>query len=147
MNKVIFLSGIIALSILLTFTTGQSLAHPHSGQVMVNHHAHDSRSVVPLGGVIGLEKSTVPFHTPENNSLPWGFVEGRIANHVEGYPVIIQIFKGGDAVHFAQASVDQYGNYEYKFRVMHSQNSETTQIFEGDYAVKLFKVVYLDDYL
>lgn len=148
MKKVIFLSSIIALSILVTLTTDQSFAHPHLGQIMVNDHSHDTQSeIIPLGGMIGLEKSTLLFHTPENNLLPWGFVEGKIANHVEGYPVIIQIFKDGDAVHFAQTSVDEYGNYEYKFRVLHSQNSETTKIFDGDYTVKIFKVVYLNDFI
>ena len=113
---------------------------------MVNDHDHDSE-IIPLGKMIGLEKSTLQFHIPEHNSLPWGFVEGRIANHVEGYPVIIQIFKDGDAVHFAQTGVDQSGNYEYKFRVMHSQNSETTKIFDGGYTVKIFKVVHLNGFI
>lgn len=144
MKKVIFFSSIIALGILVSLTTDYSFAHPHSGQMMVNDHNHDSE-IVPLGGMIGLEKSTIQFHAPENNSLPWGFVEGKIANHVEGYPVIIQILKDGDAVHFAQTSVDQFGNYEYKFRVMYSQSSEMTKIFDGDYTVKIFKVVYLND--
>ncbi|WP_299290802.1 hypothetical protein [Nitrosopumilus sp.] len=148
MNKVIFLSSIIAMSILFTLTSDYTFAHPHSGQIMVNEHSHDSQSeIVPLSGMIGLEKTTLYFHTPENNSLPWGFVEGKIANHVEGFPVVIQIFKDGDAVHFAQTSVDQNGNYEYKFRVMYSQNSETINIFDGDYTVKIFKVVYLNDFI
>ena len=43
--------------------------------------------------------------------------------------------------------VDENGNYEYKFRVMYSENSETTNIFDGDYTVKLFKVVYLNDFI
>ncbi len=151
MNRVIFLlSGIVvALGVLFTTTTDYSFAHPHSVQVTMDDHTHhDLQSeIISLGGMIGLEKSILEFHTPENNSLPWGFVEGRIANHVEGYPVVIQIFKDGDAVHFAQTGVDQFGNYEYKFRVMHSQNSETTRIFDGSYTVKIFKTVYLDDFV
>lgn len=148
MKKIIFLSSIIALSILVTLTTDQSFAHPHAGQIMINGHTHEPQTeILPIGGMIGLEKSIVLFHTPENNFLPWGFVEGKIANHVQGYPVIIQIFKGKDAIHFAQTSVDQNGNYEYKFRVMSSQNSETTNYFDGDYTVKLFKVVYLNDFI
>lgn len=150
MKHVLFLYSVVvvALSILFTSTTDYSFAHPHSGQIMVNDHTHNSQSkIIPLGEMIGLEKSTLQFHAPENNSLPWGFIEGKIANHVEGYPVIIQIFKDGDAVHFAQTGVDQNGVYEYKFRVMSSHNSETTKIFDGDYTVKLFKVVYLDDFI
>ena len=68
----------------------------------------------------------------------------KIANHVEGYPVIIQIFKENDAVHFAQTNVNSNGSYEYKFRVLNSENGITTKIFDGDYSVKIFKVVYLN---
>lgn len=101
-------------------------------------------TVTPLGSSIGLEKTTVPFHAPANNKLPWGFVEGKIANPVEGHPVIIQIFKNGEAVHFAQTNVNDDGSYEYKFRVRDVTNDKVTKIFEGDYTVKIFKVVYLD---
>jgi hypothetical protein len=101
-------------------------------------------SITPLGESIGLEKTTVPFHAPTQNKLPWGFVEGKIANPVEGYPVIIQIYKDGEAVHFAQTDVKEDGTYEYKFRVRDVTNEKVTKIFEGDYTVKIFKVVYLD---
>jgi len=122
-----------------------AFAHPHLGQIMINGHTHEPQTeITPLNGMIGLEKSTVFFHAPETNSLPWGFVEGKIANHVEGYPVIIQIFKNNDAVHFAQTNVEKDGAYEYKFRVLNSDNESTTKIFEGDYSVKIFKVVYLN---
>ena len=144
MNKTILFSSIIALSILLSFSVNSSFAHPHQGQIMINGHTHEPQTeTIPLNGMIGLEKSTVFFHTPETNSLPWGFVEGKIANHVEGHPVIIQIFKEGDAVHFAQTNVKANGTYEYKFRVLNSNNGEINKIFEGDYVVKIFKVVYL----
>ena len=122
-----------------------AFAHPHLGQIMINGHTHEPQTeITPLNGMIGLEKSTVFFHASETNSLPWGFVEGKIANHVEGYPVIIQIFKNNDAVHFAQTNVEKDGAYEYKFRVLNSDNESTTKIFEGDYLVKIFKVVYLN---
>ena len=122
-----------------------AFAHPHLGQIMINGHTHEPQTeITPLNGMIGLEKSTVFFHAPETNSLPWGFVEGKIVNHVEGYPVIIQIFKNNDAVHFAQTNVEKDGAYEYKFRVLNSDNESTTKIFEGDYLVKIFKVVYLN---
>ena len=122
-----------------------AFAHPHLGQIMINGHTHEPQTeITPLNGMIGLEKSTVFFHAPETNSLPWGFVEGKIVNHVEGYPVIIQIFKNNDAVHFAQTNVEKDGEYEYKFRVLNSDNESTTKIFEGDYLVKIFKVVYLN---
>lgn len=101
-------------------------------------------SITPLGESVGLEKTIVPFHAPKQNKLPWGFVEGKIANPVEGYPVIIQIYKDGEAIHFAQTDVKEDGTYEYKFRVRDVTDGKVTKIFEGDYTVKIFKVVYLD---
>lgn len=101
-------------------------------------------TVTPIDESIGLEKTIVPFNAPKQNKLPWGFVEGKIANPVEGYPVIIQIFKNGEAIHFAQTDVSEDGTYEYKFRVRDVTNNKVTTIFEGDYTVKIFKVVHLD---
>jgi hypothetical protein len=100
-------------------------------------------SLTPINSSIGIEKTIVPFSAPKNNKLPWGFVEGKIANPVEGNPVIIQIFKNGEAVHFAQTDVKEDGSYEYKFRVRSVTDGEETKLFEGDYIVKIFKVVYL----
>ena len=100
-------------------------------------------SISPINSSIGLEKTIVPFSAPSNNKLPWGFVEGKIANPVEGHPVIIQIFKNGDPVHFAQTDVKEDGTYEYKFRVLDVTAGKATKIFDGDYVVKIFKVVYL----
>ena len=145
MNKIIFFSSIVAITFGLIFTMDSAFAHPHSGQVLINEHSHDSQTeIISLGGNIALEKSIVLFHSPAHNSLPWAFVEGKIANHVEGYPVIIQIFKENDAVHFAQTKVGQDGAYEYKFRVLNSDNGVGSKIFVGDYLVKIFKVVYLN---
>ena len=145
MNKLILFSGILTMTFLLAFSVDSAFAHPHSGQVMVNGHTHESQTeIISLGGMMALEKSTIFFHSPEVNSLPWAFVEGNIANHVEGYPVIIQIFKENDAVHFAQTNVSNDGDYEYRFRVLNSDNGITSKIFEGDYLVKIFKVVYLN---
>jgi hypothetical protein len=101
-------------------------------------------TITPIDSSTGLEKTIVPFHAPRENKLPWGFVEGKIANPVEGYPVIIQIYKNGEAVHFAQTNVKKDGSYEYKFRVRDVTNDVVTKIFDGDYTVKIFKVVYLD---
>lgn len=139
----VFLASILVV-LLFSLTTTLAFAHPHSGQIMINGHTHQPQTeITPLSGKIGLEKTTIYFHTPENNKLPWGFVEGNIANHVEGYPAIIQIFKDGDAVHFAQTNVEENGDYEYRFRVLNSENGHVTKLFEGDYMVKIFKVVYL----
>ena len=142
--KVILFTGIFAVMI-FTFTTPVVFAHPHSGQIMIDGHIHEPQTeIISLNGLIALEKSTVFFHSSEENSLPWAFVEGNITNHVEGYPVIIQIFKNGGAVHFAQTNVEQDGAYEYKFRVLNSDNGVINKIFVGDYSVKIFKVVYLN---
>ena len=94
MNKLILFSSLLILTFLLTFSIDSAFAHPHSGQVLINGHTHELQTeTTPLTGMIALEKSTIFFHSPEENSLPWAFVEGNIANHVQGYPVIIQIFK------------------------------------------------------
>jgi hypothetical protein len=100
-------------------------------------------TITPINSSIGIEKTIVPFSAPKNNKLPWGFVEGKIANPVEGHPVIIQIFKNGEAVHFAQTDVKKDGSYEYKFRVRDFTDGRETKVFDGDYTVKIFKVVYL----
>ena len=145
MNQVILFSSIMAMTFLLSFSIDSAFAHPHSGQILINGHTHESQTeIISLGNIMALEKSTIFFHSPEENSLPWAFVEGKIANHVEGYPVIIQIFKENDAVHFAQTNVNADGSYEYKFRVLNSENGITNKIFDGDYSVKIFKVVYLN---
>jgi hypothetical protein len=100
-------------------------------------------NVTPLDASTGIEKKITSFYVPKNNKLPWGFVEGKIANPVEGHPVIIQIFKNGDPVHFAQTDVKEDGTYEYKFRVRDVTNGKVNKIFDGEYIVKIFKVVYL----
>ena len=107
--------------------------------------------VIPIDGNIGIEKTTLTFSVPEDNNLPWAFVEGKIANPVLDYPVIIQIYDNDDqitgndvgAVHFAQADVSEDGTYEYKFRVKDIDGEKIVNIFEGDYTVIIFKVVYL----
>ncbi len=140
------LFAIAILSVIVVFSTSTLvLAHPHSGQTLTNSHSHQTQTeYIPLNGIIGIEKTSLMFHTPEENSLPWGFVEGKIANPVAGYPVIIQIFKDDEAFHFAQADVNDDGTYEYKFRVLNVENEQTIKLFDGDYQVTIFKVVYLD---
>ena len=109
--------------------------------------------ILPIDAAMALEKTTLTFNVPENNLLPWAFVEGKIANAVLDYPVIIQIFDNDDllvngnnvgAVHFAQTKINSDGTYEYKFRVAGIDDGEFVNIFEGDYTVNVFKVVYLD---
>ena len=112
--------------------------------------------ILPIDATTALEKTTLTFNVPENNLLPWGFVEGKIANAVLDYPVVIQIFDNDDllvngnnvgAVHFAQTKINDDGTYEYKFRVAGIDDGEIVNIFKGDYTVNIFKVVYLDTVL
>ena len=90
-----------------------------------------------------LQQKVVSMYIPEDNTLPWGFVEGKVINPAEGYPVIIQIYKNGDPVHFAQTDVKKDGSYEYKFRVRDIDGDQVINIFQGDYTVKIFKTVYV----
>ena len=107
--------------------------------------------VISIDGNIGIEKTTLTFSVPNDNNLPWAFVAGKIANQVLDYPFVIQIYDNDDqitgndvgAVHFAQADVSEDGTYEYKFRVKDIDGEKIVNIFEGDYTVKIFKVVYL----
>ena len=112
--------------------------------------------ITPLDATMGLEKTILTLNVPENNNLPWAFVEGKISNPVLEYPVIIQIYDNNDssvngndigAVHFAQTQISSDGSYEYKFRVADTSDGELINIFEGDYTVKIFKVVYIDSEL
>ena len=99
--------------------------------------------VTPINEKISLEKTTTTMSVPQDNKLPWGTVSGEGSDHVERYPVIIQFYKGEDPVHFAQVDVKGDGSYEYKFRVrnMDINTGEFVNIFEGDYTVKIYKVI------
>jgi hypothetical protein len=99
--------------------------------------------LTPIDSTKGIEKTITSFTVTKNNKLPWGFVEGKVTNPVEGNPVIIQIFKNGEPVHFAQTDVKKDGSFQYKFRVRDVTDGKVTKIFDGDYVVKIFKVVYL----
>ena len=108
--------------------------------------------ITPINDSIGIEKTTMQMFISKDNKLPWGFVEGKISNHVEDYPVIIQIYDNDEliagnnvgAVQFAQIPVNEDGSYEYKFRVLDSNSGKIIHIFDGSYTVKVFKVVYLN---
>ncbi len=137
--------GIFIFASLMLIPLNSAFAHPHSGQIAINSHTHESKTdYVQLGKYMQLEKTTLFFHAPIDNQLPWGFVEGKITNHVPNYPVIIQIFQDGQALHFAQTNVLGDGSYEYKFRVLNHEDGNIDRIFNGNYIVKIFKVVYLN---
>ena len=93
---------------------------------------------------IMIEKQVIPMSISKDNQLPWAYVEGQVTNGVEGYPVIIQIYKDGKPVHFAQTDVKSDGSYEYMFRVRNVDHGKVIQVFEGDYTVKIFKTAYVN---
>ena len=84
---------------------------------------------------------------PEDNKFPWGAVRGQASEVAERYPVIIQIFKGEDPVHFAQVDVKGDGSFEYKFRIRNvdADTGVATNIFEGQYTVNIFRVIPNND--
>jgi len=104
----------------------------------------DIITVTRIDDKISLEKTVSIMKIPENKSLTWGIVKGEASDYVERYPVIIQFFKGNDPIHIAQVKVKGDGSYEYKFRIRNTdQNTgKITDIFEGEYTVKIFKVVH-----
>ena len=92
---------------------------------------------------VSLETTITTLSVPENNTLPWGTVYGAASDVAERYPVIIQFYKGDEAVHIAQIDAKGDGSFEYKFRVRNLDHNtgEFTEIFYGEYTVKIFKVI------
>ena len=155
MNKqiAVFSSTIMAI-MLVSIISNSSFAENQISQT----------ELLPLNDSIGLEKTTLVMSVPENNHLPWGYVEGKISNPVLEYPVIIQIYDIDDykeldlvnfedknlvnelgTVHFAQTDVNDDGTYQHQFRVLGYDANGDKNYLEGDYIVKIFKVVYLQD--
>lgn len=128
--------GLAAFAVLFVMlpspTSSVSEVFPSEPQLVI-----DDQSIV-------LKKKVISMHISEDNQLPWAFVEGKVVNPAEGYPVIIQIYKNGDPVHFAQTDVKEDGSYEYRFRVRNVDGDQVINIFQGDYTVKIFKTVYLN---
>ena len=100
-------------------------------------------TVTPINEEVSLEKTTTTMNVPQENELPWGTIRGEASEVVERYPIIIQFYKEGEPVHFAQVDTKGDGSYEYKFRVrnLDLNTGEFVNIFEGDYTVKIFKVI------
>jgi hypothetical protein len=100
-------------------------------------------TVTPINENLSLQETITTMNIPQDNKLPWGAVRGAATDYVEGFPIIIQIYKGEDPVHFAQTDVNEDGSYEYKFRIksLDSNTGEFVNVFEGDYTVKIFRVI------
>ena len=105
--------------------------------------AESNTTVISSNDGVQLTKTVIPMHISSDNTLPWGFIEGTVENHAEGYPVILQIYQNGEAVHFAQTDVNNDGIYEYQFRVRNVDGDNVLNIYEGDYEVKIFKSVQI----
>lgn len=106
--------------------------------------SQNSVTVSPINEELSLKKTVTSMNVPEDNTLAWGMVKGGASDYVERYPVIIQFYKEDAPVHVAQVDVKGDGSYEYKFRVRNVDNStgETINIFEGQYTVKIFRVIH-----
>ena len=100
-------------------------------------------TITPINEEISLRQTVTTMSVPEENTLPWGTVRGDASEYAERYPVIIQFYKGEDPVHFAQVDVKGDGSYEYKFRVRNidSVTGQAINVFEGDYTVKIYRVI------
>ena len=105
--------------------------------------ADQTNQIMSTDADSALIKTTISMNIPSNNELPWAFIEGTFENHVDGIPVVIQIYQDGEAVHFAQTDVNDDGSYEYKFRVRNVDGNQIFNVFEGNYEVKIFKTVNL----
>jgi hypothetical protein len=105
--------------------------------------AENTTTITPINDKVSLKKTVIPMNIPEDNTFPWGAVRGQASEFAERYPVIIQIFKDEDPVHFAQVDVKGDGSFEYKFRIrdVDLKSGEVTNIFEGQYTVNIFKVI------
>jgi hypothetical protein len=98
------------------------------------------QKLIPEENVV-LEKNIVYMHIPGDSKLPFGCVWGTVQNAAPGYPVVIQIYKDGKPVYFAQTNVKSDGSYEHYFRVKSVDGDKVTHIFEGDYTVDIYKSI------
>ena len=116
---------------------------PGSVSAEIDETSTINTTVTPLNEEVSLQRTITTMNVPEDNVLPWGSVKGSASEYAERYPVIIQFYKGEDPVHFAQVDVKGDGSYEYKFRVrnLDTNSGQFVNIFEGQYTVKIFKVI------
>ena len=128
--------GLIAMTSIIAMLG--IMAVPNTASAEINQV-----SITPINEKVSLETTITTLTVPENNTLPWGTVYGAASDVAERYPVIIQFYKGDEAVHVAQIDTKGDGSYEYKFRVrnLDHQTGQFTDIFEGQYTVKIFKVI------
>jgi|SaaInlStandDraft_6_1057023.scaffolds.fasta_scaffold01044_13 hypothetical protein len=104
-------------------------------------------TIVKLDQETSLQKTITTMTVPQDNTLPWGTVKGKIIDPAQGYPVIIQFFKPGEKspIHVAQVDLKGDDSFEYKFRVLSINEGIVTHFFKGNYDVKIFKVINTPD--
>ena len=109
--------------------------------------AESITTITPINDEVSLKKTVIPMNIPVDNIFPWGAVRGQASEFAERYPVIIQIYKGEDPVHFAQVDVKGDGSFEYKFRIRNvdADTGVATNIYEGQYTVNIFRVIPNND--
>ena len=105
--------------------------------------ADSNTTVISTINGIQLTETTVSMSISSDNTMPWGFIEGTVENHAEGYPVIVQIYQNDEPIHFAQTDVYEDGTYEYKFRAKNIDGDKVVNVYEGDYEVKIFKSIQM----
>lgn len=130
MDMKYLLGAIFGLSILLL----PSCTLPASPEL------ESTQALVPEDSVV-MQKNIVYMNIPTDSSLPFACVWGKVQNAAPGYPVVIQIYKDGKPVYFAQTDVKNDGSYEHYFRVKSVDGDKVIQIFQGDYKVEIFKTV------
>lgn len=113
--------------------------------LVVPSFAQPQTEIKEIDKGIGLEKTVATMTIPDDEKIRWGYVKGIISDPVERYPVIIQFFKGDEPVHVAQVKVKGDSSFEYKFKVRAMDGDNLIDIFEGEYTVKIFKVVHMKD--
>jgi hypothetical protein len=133
-QSVIFFASIVLTFIVLLYPSNAS-ASTESLEII---------TVSPINEEISLKKTIATMYIPEDKSLSWGAVKGEASDYVERYPVIIQFFNEDEPVHVAQVNVKGDGSYEYKFKIRNidENTGKITDIFEGEYTVKIFKVIH-----
>ena len=105
--------------------------------------ADSNTTVLSTNDGVQLTETVVSMSVPSDNIMPWGYIEGTIENHAEGYPVIVQIYQNDEPVHFAQTNVNEDGTYEYKFRARSLDGNTVVNVYEGEYEVKIFKSIQI----
>jgi hypothetical protein len=105
--------------------------------------ADSNTAILSTNDGIQLTQTVVPMTISSDNTMSWGFIEGTVEHHAEGYPVIVQIYQNDEPVHFAQTGVNEDGTYEYKFRARNIDGDNVVNVYEGNYEVKIFKSIQI----